>query len=65
MPASYAPHLTVKTLPRQISVGGATVYSLKEGRGLEHVDRLRNLRLDKLPFARRLGCLVFGGLVIH
>jgi hypothetical protein len=65
MPASYAPHFTAKTLPRQISVGRATIEGLEEGRGLENVNRLRYLRLDKLPFSRGHGGLIFGGLVIH
>src|SRR6266545_1770438 len=65
MPASYAPHLTAKTLPRQISVGSASIDGLKEGRGLEHVNRLRYLRLDKLLFVRGQGCLVFGDLVVR
>jgi hypothetical protein len=50
---------------RQISVGGAAIDGLKERRSLENVNRLRDLRLDKLPFARRHGGLVFGGLVIY
>src|SRR2546422_9170486 len=65
MQVSHEPHLTAKTLHRQISVGAATIYGLKEGRGLENVNRLRYLRLDELPFARGHGCLVFGGLVVH
>jgi hypothetical protein len=65
MPASYAPHLTAKTLPRQISVGRATIDGLKEGRGLENINRLRYLGFDELPFARGHGGLVFGSLVVH
>jgi hypothetical protein len=44
------------------SVGGPTIDRLKESSSLENVNRLRDLRLDKLPFAGRL---VFAGLIIH
>lgn len=47
------------------SVGGAAVDGLKEGCGLQNVNRLRYLRLDELPFDRRLGSLFFGSLVIR
>ena len=50
---------------RQVSVGRPAIDRLKESCGLQNVNRLRYLRLDKLPFARRQGCLVFGGLVVH
>jgi hypothetical protein len=49
MPASSAAHLTAKTRSKQISVGGAAIEGLKEGRGLENVNWLRYLGLNKLP----------------
>jgi len=54
-----------KTLPTQISVGGAAIDRLKEGGGLEHIDRLRYLRFNEFSFARGHGGLCFGGLVIR
>ena len=47
------------------SVGGAAFDRLKEGRGLEHIDRLRYLRFNEFSFARGHGGLCFGGLVIR
>lgn len=66
--AENAGELNSKLLGKSLrltSVCGTAIYCLKEGRGLEHVDRLGYLRFDKLPFARGYECLVFAGLVVH
>ena len=60
----YSSDLTTKTAPADL-VGGAAIDGLKERRSLENVNRLRYLRLDELPFARRHLGLVFAGLVIY
>jgi hypothetical protein len=49
-------------LRKSISVGAAAIDRLKKGCGLEHVDRLRNLRLDERPFGRSY--LVFRCLAV-
>ena len=50
---------------RQRSVSGAAIDRLEESCSFQNVNRLRYLRLNKLPFPRRYDSLVFGGLVIH
>ena len=52
-----------KSIARR-SAGGAAIDGLKESRGFENVNRLRNFRLYKLPFARGHGCRVLAWLVV-
>jgi hypothetical protein len=64
MPWCFSSDLTTKTAPADL-VGGAAIDGLKERRSLENVNRLRDLRLDERPFARRHPGLVFAGFVIY
>ncbi len=50
-------------LRTSILVGCAAIDGLEKGCGLEHVNRLRYLRLDELPFGH--SCLVFRCLTVQ
>ena len=59
-----APTIIYRKAMRQVSVGRPAIDRLEESCSFQNVNRLRYLRLDKLAFARRQGCLAFG-FVVH
>jgi hypothetical protein len=65
MPASYTPYLMGKHPMGLSSVGSAAIAYLKETGGLKNVNRLRNLRLDKLLLGSWFWFQPLGSLFIY
>jgi hypothetical protein len=65
MPASYTPNLMAKNTMGQSSVLSAAIGLLKESGGLKNINRLRNLRLDKLLLESWFWFRTLGGVFTY
>jgi len=65
MPESYTPYLMDKNPMRRSSVRSTAIAYLKETGGLKNMNRLRNLRLDKLLLESWFWFKPLGGLFTY